>query len=73
MVAVVLREAFIQKSPFPPLAGRMVCSSADAELSDVIVFAAPLSAPAAARAARAPPLLRSNTLNFMALQIRVGA
>ena len=45
----------------------------DAELSDVILFAAPLSAPAAARAARAPPLLRSNTLNFMALQIRVGA
>jgi len=46
----------------------------DAELSDVILFAAPLSAPAAARAARAPPLLRSNTLNinFMALQIRVA-
>ena len=44
----------------------------DAELSDVIVFAAPRSTPAAARA-RAPPLLRSNTLNFMALQIRVGA
>ena len=46
----------------------------DAELSDVILFAAPLSAPAAARAARAPPLLRSNTLNinFMALQIRSG-
>ncbi|EOD04777.1 hypothetical protein EMIHUDRAFT_446627, partial [Emiliania huxleyi CCMP1516] len=41
----------------------------DAELSDVIVFAAPRSTPAAARA-RAPPLLRSNTLNFMALQIR---
>ena len=48
------------------------CCILDAELSDVIVFAAPLSAPAAARA-RAPPLLRSNTLNFMALQIRVGA
>ena len=45
----------------------------DAKLSDVILFAAPLSAPAAARAARAPPLLRSNTLNFKALQIRVGA
>ena len=44
----------------------------DAKLSDVIVFAAPRSTPAAARA-RAPPLLRSNTLNFMALQIRVGA
>ena len=44
----------------------------DAKLSDVLLFAAPRSAPAAARA-RAPPLLRSNTLNFMALQIRVGA
>ena len=44
----------------------------DAKLSDVILFAAPRSAPAAARA-RAPPLLRSNPLNFMALQIRVGA
>ena len=28
---------------------------------------------ASAARARAPPLLRSNTLNFMALQIRVGA
>ena len=44
----------------------------DAKLSGVILFAAPRSAPAAARA-RAPPLLRSNPLNFMALQIRVGA